>query len=156
MKPTPDALTDAELDTGFRPCAIDEEIELCFVICASGPLHHARPVRERVRLGRGTRAECVEKAFELSDEDAIENYTSLEDEQDKARAVYGAWGLTLWPPDPIVWRKGARSLVLPRTWPLRRSSKDDCCAIWCPTCASWTPFPRSVRRALSTAAYPQS
>jgi hypothetical protein len=48
--------------------------------------------------GRGTRAECIENAFRLADEHAIESFSTLENEADEARALNGTWRLVLWPP----------------------------------------------------------
>ena len=103
----PPLLTDEEMELAFREGATDEEIE--------GKLRHLifwsyivrDPFGKVGSVGRGTRAECIEIAFRLADEHAIERFSLLEDPADETRALSGPWRLVLWPPwldpDPPFW-----------------------------------------------------
>ena len=65
------------------------------------------PFRKVCAVGKGTRADCILNAFRLADDHAIDCFSVLEDPQDEARALNGAWRLVLWPPkldpDPPFW-----------------------------------------------------
>jgi hypothetical protein len=100
-------LTDDEMEVSFREGATDEEIE--------GKLRHLmfwsyimrNPLGKVCAVGRGTRAECIENAFRLADEHAVDCLSIIEDPAEEHRALNGAWRLVLWPPrldpDPRFW-----------------------------------------------------
>jgi hypothetical protein len=91
-------LTDDDLKAAFREGATDEEIErrLRHLTCWSYIMRD--PFGKVSAVGRGTRAECIENAFKLSDRYAIDWFSVLEDPADEFRALNGAWRLVLWPP----------------------------------------------------------
>jgi hypothetical protein len=96
----PDAppLSDSELDLAFREGATDEEIEskLRHLLCWSYMIRNS--FGTVCAVGRGTRAECIENAFLLADEHAVDCFSILEDQEEETRALNGAWRLVLWPP----------------------------------------------------------
>jgi hypothetical protein len=100
-------LTDSELDLAFRKGATDEEIGAkirdlfywCYLV--------RNPLGRVCAVGRGTRADCIENAFKLADEHAIDCLSTIESPVDEIRALNGAWHLVLWSPkldaDPTFW-----------------------------------------------------
>jgi hypothetical protein len=91
-------LTDGELDLAFREGATDEEIEFKLRDLRRWSYIMRDPLGKVCAVGKGTRAECIENAFRIADEHAIDDFSTLENPADEARALNGAWRLVLWPP----------------------------------------------------------
>ena len=100
-------LTDSELDLAFRVGATDEEIEFKLRDLMRWSYIMRDPLGNVCAVGKGTRAECIENAFRIADEHAIDHFSTLEDQADEARVLNGAWRLVLWSPkfdpDPRFW-----------------------------------------------------
>ena len=100
-------LTDEETEISFREGATDEEIEVKLRDLLFWSYVVRDPFGKVCAVGRGTRAECIENAFRLADEHAIDRFSLLEDQADEIQALNGAWRLVLWPPrldaDPRFW-----------------------------------------------------
>jgi hypothetical protein len=103
----PPRLTRNELDIAFRKGATDDEIEAVLRNLVFWSHIVRNPFGKVCALGRGTRPDCILNAFKLADDHAIDCFSVLEDPQDEARALNGAWRLVLWPPkldpDPPFW-----------------------------------------------------
>jgi hypothetical protein len=101
------------MELASREGATDEEIEVKLRHLTFWSYIVRDPFGKVCALGRGTRAECIENAFRLADDHAIDHFSLLEDPVDEARALNGTWRLVLWPPrldaDPPFW--GASSDV---------------------------------------------
>jgi hypothetical protein len=104
-------LTDRELDAVFRKGATDEEIEAVLRHLFFWSYIMRDPCGRVCAVGRGTRAECIKSAFDLSDWHAIDNFSVIENLQDEIQALNGSWRLGLWPPkldpDPRFWAASA-------------------------------------------------
>jgi hypothetical protein len=100
-------LTDEEMEISFRDGATDEEIEVKLRDLMFWSYIMRDPLGKVCAVGRGTRAECIQNAFRLADDHAIDCFSILEDQADEASALNGAWRLVLWPPwldpDPRFW-----------------------------------------------------
>ena len=100
-------LTDSELDLAFREGATDQEIKSKLRDLMRWSYIMRDPLGKVCAVGRGTRAECIENAFRIADEHAIDHFSTLEDQADEAHPPNGAWRLVLWPPrldpDPRFW-----------------------------------------------------
>ena len=83
-------LTDGEMEIAFREGATDEEIELKLrdLMLWSHVLRD--PLGQVCAVGKGTRAECIENAFRIADEHAIDHFSILEDAAEEASALNGA------------------------------------------------------------------
>ena len=103
----PPLLTDEEMELASREGATDEEIEVKLRHLIFWSYIVRDPFGKVCAVGRGTRAECIENAFPLADEHAIEHFSLLEDPADETRALNGPWRVMLWPPrldpDPPFW-----------------------------------------------------
>ena len=103
----PPLLTDEEMELASREGASDEEIEVKLRHLIFWSYIVRDPFGKVCAVGRGTRAECIENAFPLADEHAIEHFSLLEDPADETRALNGPWRVMLWPPrldpDPPFW-----------------------------------------------------
>ena len=117
-KSSPPLLTDEEMELAHREGATDEEIEVKLRHLIFWSYIMRDPFGKVCALGRGTRAECIENAFRLADEHAVEHFSLLEDQADETRALNGPWRLVLWPPwldpDPPFW--AASSDVFSEGW----------------------------------------
>jgi hypothetical protein len=95
------------MDLAFRDGVTDAEIETKLRDLMFWSYVMRDPFGKVCAVGKGTRAECIEDAFRLADEHAIDEFSTLEDPADEARALNGAWRLVLWPPlldrDPRFW-----------------------------------------------------
>ena len=113
VMPKPPPLTDSELDIAERKGATDEQIEAKLRDLMLWSYIVRDPFGMVCAVGRGARADCIENAFKIADEHAIDHFSILENEQDEIRALNDAWRLVLWPPkldaDPRFW--GASSGV---------------------------------------------
>jgi hypothetical protein len=107
----PPILTDTEFSAALRDDATDEELERVLRHLLFWSYILRDPFGRVCALGRGTRAECIENAFQLADHHAIENFSVIEDSHDEAQALNGPWRLVLWPPkldpDPPFWAASA-------------------------------------------------
>jgi hypothetical protein len=111
MKRTPNEpppLTNSEMDVAFRKGATDEEIAAAVRDLDFWSFIMRDPLGKVCALGKGTRADCIRSAFELSDKHAAEELPgdALERE-DEIKCLNGPWRLVLWPPrldrDPLCW-----------------------------------------------------
>jgi hypothetical protein len=97
----------------FRERATDEEIEAVLRNLIFWSYIVRNPFGKVCALGRGTRADCILNAFN-ADDHAIDRFSVLEDPQDEALALNGAWRLVLWPPkldpDPPFWAASSNVL----------------------------------------------
>ena len=100
-------LTDEETEISFREGATDEEIEVKLRDMLLWSYVMRSPFGKVCAVGKGSRAECIEYAFRLADQHAIDFFSILEDEAEEVQALNGAWRLVLWPPrldaDPRFW-----------------------------------------------------
>jgi hypothetical protein len=100
-------LTRSELDVAFREGATDAEIEAKLRDLFFWSYIVRNPLGRVCAVGRGTRADCIENAFKLADEHAIDCLSTIESSVDEIRALNGAWRLVLWTPkfdvDPRFW-----------------------------------------------------
>jgi hypothetical protein len=104
-------LNDTEFSAAFRDQATDEDIEAVLRHLIFWSYVMRDPFGRVCAVGRGTRSECIENAFRLADDYAIENFSLIEDPQHETRALNGPWRLVLWPPkldpDPPFWAASA-------------------------------------------------
>ena len=94
----PPLLNEEEVEIGCHDGATDEEIEAKLRHLMFWSYIMRDPFGKVCAMGRGTRAECIESAFSLADEHAIDHFSLLEDPAEEARALNGPWRLVLWPP----------------------------------------------------------
>jgi len=101
------ALTHDELDLAFREGATDAEIEAKIRDLFFWSYIMRNPLGRVCAVGRGTRKDCIENAFNFADWHAIDSFSTLENQGDEICALNGAWRLVLWPPkldaDPRFW-----------------------------------------------------
>ena len=91
-------LTDSEFDLAFRQGATDEEIFAKLRNLRFWSYIMRNPLGAVCAVGRGTRADCIENAFNLADMHAIEFLSVIENPIDESRALNGPWRLALSPP----------------------------------------------------------
>jgi hypothetical protein len=100
-------LTDRDFNAAFREGATDDDIEAVLRDLVFWSYIVRDPFGKVCAAGRGTRADCIQHAFKLADGHAIDTFSLLENPQDEARALNGAWRLVLWSPwldaDPPFW-----------------------------------------------------
>jgi hypothetical protein len=100
-------LTDSELDLAFGEGVTDDEILAKLRDLRFWSYIMRDPLGAVCAVGRGTRAECIENAFNLADKHAIEFLSMIENGADEICALNGAWRLMLSPPkfdvDPRFW-----------------------------------------------------
>jgi hypothetical protein len=76
-------LTDREFDVAFREGSTDEDIEAVLRHLVFWSYIMRDPFGKVCAVGRGTRAECIKNAFDLSDWHAIENFSLIENSQEE-------------------------------------------------------------------------
>ena len=100
-------LTDSELDLAFRKGATDDDICAKLRDLFFWSYIVRNPLGRVCAVGRGSRADCIENAFNLADKHAIDAFSTIEDPVNEICALNGAWRLMLWPPkfdvDPRFW-----------------------------------------------------